>query len=78
MDPTAAATAAERASEQILNQGVLGAVVILLLVAVGILWREVKAEREARIDEMRESIGLAREMRETVETVVSGLKRPRT
>lgn len=71
MDPTAAV---EKASDQLLNQGVLGAVVVLLLVAIGILWREVKIERDARIDEMKESIGLAREMRETVETVVSAVK----
>ena len=71
MDPT---QTVEKVSDTFLNQGTLGAVVILLLIAVSILWREVKAEREARIGEMKESIDLAREMRETVETVVSAVK----
>jgi hypothetical protein len=75
MDPTKAVTTTfERASDQLLNQGVLGTVVVLLLVAVVILWREVKQERDARIVEMKDTIGLAREMRETVETVVSAVK----
>lgn len=64
----------ERAADQLLNQGIAGAVIVLLIIAVVILWREVKGERDSRISEMRESIGLAREMRETVETVVSAVK----
>lgn len=71
MEPTGAI---EKVSDQFLNQGPLGAVIILLLIAIAILWREVKSERDARIDEMKESIGLAREMRATVETVVSAVK----
>lgn len=51
VDPTEAAAASADATQRLIDQGVLGIVVVILLTTVGFLWRALNAAHTARLSD---------------------------